>query len=333
METPVTPASPPADPAREIRWFAEALEQAQRQRAQTGERICAAAGETADSALLQRIRDGETDGPVVALGRAYRRHWEQEREMTRFLEEALPAHPAWAWLGRVRGATPALAAKLLARLDVGRADTPSGFWSYCGLATVPGREYRCQACGLKASYPVDFQVPERHARRGGEESCRGEMRPVAGQGDGVRVAQPRPGRGERPAYDAEAKKLCFLLGSSLLRANGAYQKYYERERAKLDGTRPQWAPGRRHLTALRKMEKLFLSHLWLVWREAAGLPVTEPYEQPGQAQDPATDPWSMVVDARRTLAPRARTGPHGELLPPRRLPLPEKPRSFRHSRP
>lgn len=32
-----------------------------------------------------------------------------------------------------------------------------------------------------------------------------------------------------------------------------------------------------HRMAKRKMEKVFLSHLWLKWREAEGLPVTMPY--------------------------------------------------------
>ena len=33
----------------------------------------------------------------------------------------------------------------------------------------------------------------------------------------------------------------------------------------------------RHLAAIRKMMKLFLSHLWLVWRELEGLEISEPY--------------------------------------------------------
>lgn len=342
METLASPADRTLDHGTEIRWFAEAFEQAQRLRIQTGERICTVSGAAqdgdgargaGDAELLQRIRAGETDGPVIALGRAYRRHCEQEQEMAGFLAEVLAAHPAWPWLAKVRGVTPTLAGKLVARLDITRAETPSGFWAYCGLATVPGLEYRCEACGLSASYAVDYQVSVRHARHGAEEPCSGRMQPVTGQVGGVRVAQPRPGRGERAGYDPQAKKLCFLLGSSLLRANGAYQQYYQRERAKLDGTRPDWAPGRRHLTALRKMEKLFLSHLWLVWRAAVGLPVTEPYEHPRQEQDTRSDPWSMVAPPPRSRTARPRSVSTAEPLPPRRLPPQEKPRALRPSRP
>ena len=64
----------------------------------------------------------------------------------------------------------------------------------------------------------------------------------------------------------------------------------------LEVERPGWADGRKHLTALRAAEKLFLSHLWQVWRTALGLPVGEPYAhgELGHEIQTRIEPWSMV---------------------------------------
>ena len=294
----------------ELRWIADAFEQAQRVRIQMGERIravvqrrdSAEAGEAEETLsaaqVLKRIRCGEMDGPVPLLGRTYRRFGEEEEELARAIREALEQHPAWHWLEGVKGIGPLLAGKLLARLDVAKADTPSSFWAYCGLATVPGNEYRCSTCGYTVSFPTSFRVSGTHVGLGGRKPCPGTLLRTRGPEEGVRVAQPKPQKGERAAYDMYAKKVCYLIGVSFLKAGGPYERFYRRERAKLDRTRAGWAEGRRHLTALRKTEKLFLSHLWLVWREAADLPTTEPYAQAEQGHGGWIDPWEMSVADR-----------------------------------
>jgi hypothetical protein len=115
------------------------------------------------------------------------------------------------------------------------------------------------------------------------------------EGSGLRVAQHRPARGESASFDKRARELCYLLGVSFLRTRGKYGVFYRAQRERLEGTRPAWNPARRHLTALRITEKLFLSHLWVVWREAEGLPVTVPYAQVG-GEGRWISPWSMVED-------------------------------------
>jgi len=114
-------------------------------------------------------------------------------------------------------------------------------------------------------------------------------------GEGARrVAQPRPSRGENAPYDREAKKLCYLIGISFVRQGDAYRRYYQDQRSRLDVAKPDWIPRRRHLTALRMTEKLFLAHLWLVWREELGLPVTAPYADQRDDAPPTPRPWAMV---------------------------------------
>jgi hypothetical protein len=307
-------------PERELRLLADAFEQIQNVRLQTGERIRAtlrdgpiraalpADGEASEE--LQRILNGETDGPLPLLGRTYRRFWLEEREIARTVGELLEAHPAWPWLREVKGVGPLVAGKLVARLDIHKAATPSAFWAYCGLATVPGVEYRCAVCGFKGSFASESRLPREHKRPGRRGSCEARMEVVRGAEEGVRVAQTRPERGDRSPYDAKAKKACYLIGVSMLRAGGPYEERYRAERRRLDQERSDWTDARKHLAALRKMEKLFLSHLWLVWRTALDLPLTQPYPHAHLGAEGFIDPWQMVGDGGQPLPSRSGSRVH-----------------------
>lgn len=293
----------PVPENRDLRWIASAFESAQALRLRTAEQIRAVASERPErtpgghlasdpEALLARIRSGGVLGPAPSLGETYRRSWNEERHLLRLLTTEVGRHPAWPWLERVRGVGPSLAARLLARLDIERAPTPSSFWSYCGLATVAAEMYRCDQCGYELSLPAGRPLRAGHRVPGTGQACSGSL---ARASDGPRrVAQPRPSRGESAPYDREAKKLCYLIGISFIRQGEAYRRYYTEQRNRLDSTKPDWIPRRRHLTALRMTEKLFLAHLWLVWRESLGLPITAPYGDPSNEGGSTPRPWSMV---------------------------------------
>jgi hypothetical protein len=305
----------PLKESQDLRWIATAFELAQAQRLRTGDQIRALvqgrgnresgdpslrSGQVGNrkaeaahiEALLARIRAGSSFGLVPALEEAYRREWNEERDLLRLLSERIARHPAWPWLERVRGIGPSLSARLLARLDIERAPTPSSFWSYCGLATVAAQLYRCPQCGYELSLAVGRHLRSGHRVPGSGQPCGGTL---LANGEGARrVAQPRPSRGENAPYDREAKKLCYLIGISFVRQGDSYKRYYDEQRARLDVAKPDWIPRRRHLTALRMTEKLFLAHLWLVWREQLGLPITAPYADSRDDAAPAPRPWTMV---------------------------------------
>ena len=293
----------PLRDTQDLRWIAGAFESAQSQRLRTGDQIrtlvqssalkgISAPGVREVEALLARIRAGGAPAPLAMIGDAYRRQWNEERDLLRLLSERIARHPSWPWLERVRGIGPSLAARLLARLDIDRAPTPSSFWSYCGLATVAAQVYRCTECGFELSLPAGRNVRAGHRAPHSGEPCSAALVAV---GEGARrVAQPRPTRGENAPYDREAKKLCYLIGISFVRQGDSYKRYYNEQRARLEVAKPDWIPRRRHLTALRMTEKLFLAHLWLVWREQLGLPITAPYADGRDDAAPAPRPWAMV---------------------------------------
>jgi len=92
-------------------------------------------------------------------------------------------------------------------------------------------------------------------------------------------------KGEKAPYSKRAKTVMYLIASSFLRSNSPYRRVYDDARVYYEANRPDWTKAHQHQAALRKMEKLFLAHLWAVWREAEGLPVSQPYaaEKQGHA--------------------------------------------------
>ena len=275
-----------SDAASELRLLYQLYEEAQRTRIAHGERLRAifqgrsSAGVVVSDkdvdGLLKGIARRERAGAPRILENAYARAVEDEAAAASALRDSIGSHPAWPWLEDVRGIGHLLAARLLSRLDVTRANTPSAFWAYCGLGTIPGVAYGCSKCGLEVGYPVGYKVGETHYARSGSRVCPGQLQPLDSASQ-IRVAPRRSALGGRASYDAHARKSCYLIGVSILRSGGEYRTFYDAERARLAATRAGWTAKRCHLSALRRMEKAFLRDLWIAWRRAVNLPVVSPY--------------------------------------------------------
>jgi hypothetical protein len=271
---------------QDLRLLYQLFEEAQRSRVAHGERLRAifqgrslgAEGERTEDpdALLKSIARGNTVGGPRILERAYFRAASDEADAGDTLREAIELHPAWTWLSSKKGIGHLLAARLLSRLDVTRAKTPSAFWAYCGLATIPGIAYRCDSCRLEVAYPVGYKLHGSHYVRSGLRECSGHLELLAGE-ESTRVAPRRSTLGGRKSYDSHARKSCYLIGVSLLRCRSDYRVFYDSERARLTTQHPGWTPRHSHLAALRRMEKAFLRDLWLAWRRAVNLPVVASY--------------------------------------------------------
>ena len=285
MATSLQRLSNSADGAHDLRLLYQLYEDAQRSRIAHGERLRALfQGRSFDGlgivsgepdALLKLISRGETVGAPRVLEKAYWRASEDENDAATALRDEIESHPAWEWMSQQRGIGELLAARLLSRLDVQRARTPSAFWAYCGLATIPGTAYQCPRCKLEVGIPAGYKLRENHFTRAGSRLCTGHLELV--QGDATRVAPRRSVAGGRNSYDAHARKSCYLIGISMLRCGSDYRAYYDAERARVASERPGWTAKRSHLAALRKMEKAFLRDLWVAWRKAVNLPIVRPY--------------------------------------------------------
>ncbi len=93
-------------------------------------------------------------------------------------------------------------------------------------------------------------------------------------------------KGKRAKFNRRLKTTCYLGGCSFLRTNSPYLRVFEEALEYYQRERPDWNEAHCRNAARRKMVKVFLSHLWLKWREAEGLPVSKPYilEQPGHSR-------------------------------------------------
>jgi len=164
----------------------------------------------------------------------------------------IQGHPAYSWFSRVKGVGKENIGKVVGLIDIAKDDTPSSLWKFSGFSVEDGKA-------------------------------------------------PKRVKGGKLSYNSQLRSLCWRLGSSLLRARGKFYDYYLQEKDKyykrfesngisiVPATNLPKRSGKRyepdnviseghiHNMALRKMIKLFLSCLWVVWREAEGLPLTTPY--------------------------------------------------------
>jgi hypothetical protein len=175
--------------------------------------------------------------------------------------QELISHPAWPWLRRVKGIGPTLAAKLLCDIDIELARHVSSLWKFCGLAPKNGRA----------------------------------MRKV---------------KGEKLQYNQKLRNVCYLIGTQFLMTKrlsrpSPYLAIYDRwkiyyhenrkgEAWQKSSGEEDWRPLRIDLAARRKMVNIFLSHLWLTWREAVQLPTSKPYAIGVLGHETYYEPWDFV---------------------------------------
>jgi len=148
--------------------------------------------------------------------------------------------PVWDWLTGIKGlAAGSLAAQLLAQFDdVGKFATISKFTRFAGWAVIDGQIDRCK-------------------------------------------------KGEKSPYNRRLKSICYLVVEQFIRQQTPIYVdvyYAEKERQRRKHPEPikengKWKfnDGHLHHRAIRYTAKRFLSHLYVKWCEAEGLPVPKPY--------------------------------------------------------
>lgn len=91
----------------------------------------------------------------------------------------------------------------------------------------------------------------------------------------VNGEREKPVKGEKLHYNRRLKSTLYLVGTSFLRSNSPYREIYDSAKEYYVANRPDWTKLHRHRAAMRKMIKVYLSHLWEVWRKMDGLPTRE----------------------------------------------------------
>ena len=85
-------------------------------------------------------------------------------------------------------------------------------------------------------------------------------------------------KGETAHHNIRLKTSCYKVGGSFLRCRSPYRQIYDNSKEYYENNR-DWNKLHRHNAAMGKMIKVWLSHLWEVWRKLEGLPVRNIYAQ------------------------------------------------------
>ncbi len=84
-------------------------------------------------------------------------------------------------------------------------------------------------------------------------------------------------KGEKSHYNRRLKTACFQVAQSFIISGSPYRRIYDEAKEYYVNNRPDWTKTHRHLAAMGKCVKIFLSHLWIEWRKLEGLPTNQPY--------------------------------------------------------
>lgn len=179
---------------------------------------------------IDRGTDQVSDAAQAIIKKWADRFDELEDEADKDIAKLVKHEPIVRELTALKGIGPLLAAKIVAMIDIGRADSVSALWRYAGYGVTDGQRDR----------------------------------PVAGQ---------------QRCYNARLKTTLYLVAGSFLKCSSPYRAVYDSSRAYYEANRPDWTKAHQHAAAMRRMIKLFLSHLYVRWRTLAGLPIRAPYVQ------------------------------------------------------
>lgn len=179
----------------------------------------------------------------------------------------------WEWVTSIRGlGEGGLAAQLLAQIDdIALCDTISALWRFSGYGLA---EYWFDARGKCVAPKAGWQWET--DRKGNK--ARKRVVPVPESGWTLGWSIDRKLTGWQCPYNTRLKAVVWNIGDQFIKQQTPVyvdEYYAAKERAREKD--PTARPFVLDLRARRKAEKLFLSHLWVVWREAEGLPVTKPY--------------------------------------------------------
>lgn len=265
----------------ELRYLTDVYVQTQKLRIANANRVQASDEE----------RDSNAPEPfVVGLVEKFE---DLEKDIFRRMKLVVRDHPAWPWLDGVRGMGPTLSTKILGLIgDIENFDTVSKLWSFSGFGLYDGQIQK-PVKGEKLTYNrrlktavylagesfIKSRSPYRtiyDASKNRYHSVK-QVRPLVEQGllgNGVSSMPDRSTPEGKKEWDRLIK-----LGNK-----GA-------DSGARDGN--VWTDLHVHNAARRKMVKLFLSHLWVVWREAEGLPTREPYAIEYLEHQTYIDPWEF----------------------------------------
>lgn len=199
---------------------------------------------------------------------------EDEESIAYLMQDDIQYHPIWPWLEQVKGIGPVTATKIIGVIgDIGRFPTVSKLWAYMGYAVREGRAER-SAKHQKDRFnrrlrTIMFQAGGRMLQANSQYArFYYEARDYYIQNrDWVTCEHPKCAdseirKGKKVLVPVPISRCIDPDGHSVPRSRRPYG-YHSYMHV--------------HLASLRRMMKMFASHLWVVWRASIGLDTKPPW--------------------------------------------------------
>ncbi len=225
-----------------------------------------------------------------------------ERQIIKDAQKHLPGMPIWdTWLSKIPGIGPNLAVQLVAHIQpVSDFANVAKLWAYFGYHVIDGVAARRQA-GKKAAWNhaakvVCWQAGECFMKQSKSKAAIEELH-QAGEIDeatrDTRLARVGPYREFYDLYHASDRN----KHPEKITVQDA--KTGKAKLDRFDKPLTKYSDGHMMARAQRYTVKMFLSHLWQVWRELEGLPVPGPYAiEFLQGHTHLISPWSMIPETK-----------------------------------
>lgn len=189
-----------------------------------------------------------------------------EKQLDQDIAVTVGEVPIFEEMSAVKGIGPTLAAKIIAMVDIERANTVSALWKYAGY----GLGYYWQDESGKICAP---QSGYKWQKNGEGDKERVLITPEPKPGWELVQVRDRPIEGFTLSYNKRLKTTLFLVAGSFMKSGSPYRRIYDSAKEYYVVNNPDWSAGHADRAAQRKMIKIFLSHLWERWRLLAGLPI------------------------------------------------------------
>jgi len=233
------------------------------------------------------------------------RLFELESQMKDDAEYQMKLYPISEWITAQQGISYDMTSQMIGLIgDISKFDNISSLWSYAGMGVIQV----CEKCGkkylpvserpayiTKTSIRLMEQYKKKIVKEGSTDfNTKADAMLCHCDEPAPKASAQRRIKGTLLDYNPTLKSLCWRFGKQFVMQGDYYRKLYDQFRAEYElredlieeangkagkKTKHGTSKGTGHIhnMAQRKMIKIFLSHMWITWRELEGLEVSKPW--------------------------------------------------------